>query len=71
MTVTGPSCFSGIGSDLMLGATLPATKSSTKAPTFFFVSFLAWSRGNFWFLTVSWMAKAGHLPTSRLRLLPC
>ena len=32
---------------------------------------LVWSNGNFSFLTVSWMAKAGHLPTSRFRLLAC
>ena len=29
------------------------------------------SKGNFWFLTVSWMAKAGHLPTSRFRFPAC
>lgn len=27
--------------------------------------------GNFWFFSVSWIAKAGHLPTSRLRLPAC
>jgi hypothetical protein len=69
--VTGPSCDSGIGSLLMLGETLPESYSSTNSPMLFSVISLVWSNGNFSFLTVSWIAKAGHLPTSRLRLLAC
>lgn len=60
-----------MGSDLMLGSSLPETKSSTKAVMDFSVIFSSWEKGNFWFLSVRWMAKAGNLPISRLRLPAC
>ena len=58
----------------MLGSTLPARYSSMNLPMFFSLRSFALPcsvYGYFWFLEMSWMAKAGHLPTSRFRLPPC
>jgi len=59
---------------LTLGWTAPETTSSTNLPIFFSERSEAepWeAKGNFWFFAESWMAKAGHVPTSRFRLPAC